>query len=83
MANTYDKKDMVRREAVIIAGPMKIAAYRVCDPETLEWSSLQFHMTYDNHVMAVMGSSSAELFAKFVTDTLAAEPKVDKKVATE
>lgn len=82
MSNTYDKKDMVRCESVIIAGSMKVAAYRVRDPETMEWSSLQFHMTYDNHVMAMMGESSAELFSKFVTDLLTAK-KVDAKVKTE
>lgn len=66
--NTYDKRDMVRREAVIIAGGLKCAAYRVCDPDTLQWSALQFHVTYDNHVMAVLGEESAKLFAKFVED---------------
>jgi len=68
--NSYDKNDMVRREAALIAGPLKVAAYRVRDPETLQWSNLQFHMTFNNTVMAVMGESGAELFANFVRDTL-------------
>lgn len=71
--NRYDKRDIVRREAVLIAdgiGSMKMAAYRVRDPETGEFSPLQFHFTYDNTVMAVMGESAAKLFAKFINDTL-------------
>ncbi len=66
--NTYDRTDMVRREKIIIAGPLKIAAYRVRDPETDEFGCLQYHMTYDNTVMAVMSESAAKLFASFVTD---------------
>lgn len=81
--NTYDKFDTVRREAVMIAdGPfsqLKLAAYRVRDPETGEWSPLQFHMIYDNTVMAVMGEEGAKLFARFVTQTLEGqnEPRND------
>lgn len=71
--NRYDWTDTVRRESVIIAGPMKMAAYRVRDPETGEYGALQFHMTYDNMVMAVMGESAAKLFADFVTSTLSAK----------
>lgn len=66
--NTYDKLDMIRREAALIAGPLKLAAYRVKDPETGEFGKLQYHMTYDNTVMAVMSEEAAKLFAKFVTD---------------
>lgn len=66
--NQYDKTDMVRRDSVLIAGSMKLAAYKVRDPETGEWSDTQFHMIYDNTVLAVMGKSAAELFAKFVLD---------------
>jgi hypothetical protein len=66
----YDKKDRVDRVSVIIAGPLKVAAYRVRDPVTDEWSPLQFHMTFDNVVMALMGEESAKLFSKFVRDTL-------------
>jgi hypothetical protein len=68
--NTYDKQDRVDRVGVIIAGPLKVGAYRVRDPQTDEWSALQFHMTYDNTVMAVMSKEAAKLFSKFVADTL-------------
>lgn len=77
--NRYDKRDIVRREAVMIAdgiGSMKMAAYRVRDPETDEFSPLQFHFTYDNTVMAVMGERSAKLFANFINDTLGITPTV-------
>lgn len=66
--NTYDKDDIIRREKVLIAGPIKIAAYRVRDPETGEFSKLQYHMTYDNTVMAVMGEEAAKLFIRFIND---------------
>lgn len=68
--NTYDKLDRVKREAVVIAGPIKMAAYRVRDPETQEWSPLQFHLTYDNTIMAMLGENSGRMLAKFITDTL-------------
>ncbi len=64
--NKYDKRDMVSREQAMIAGPIKIASYRVRDPETLEWSSRQYHLTFDNTVMAVMGEEAAKLFIRFV-----------------
>jgi hypothetical protein len=66
--NSYDRTDMLRREAAIIAGPLKIAKYRVRNPETDVFGAPQYHMTYDNHVMALMGESAAVLFAKFVQD---------------
>lgn len=65
--NNYDKLDQIKRESVLLAGPIKIAAYRVRDPDTQEWSSRQFHFTYDNHVVAVMDETSARLFSGFVT----------------
>ena len=65
-----DKRDMVERRSYIIAGPIKVAEYRVRDPETLEWSKSQFHMTCDNTVMAVMEADSAKLFADFVHKAL-------------
>ena len=72
--NTYDKTDRVRRIACTIAdGPLsqlRIAAYTVRDPETGEHSNLQFHATFNNQVLAVMGEESATLFARFVTETL-------------
>ncbi len=60
--------DNVHMAKMLRAGPLKLAAYRVCDPETGDWSSLQYHMTYDNTVMAVMSEESAKLFANFVTE---------------
>lgn len=72
--NTYDKRDIIRREACMIAdgtfAQLKIAAYRVRDLDTGEFSPLQFHMTYNNMVMAVMEEQAAKLFARFVTSTL-------------
>ena len=50
------------------AGELKLAAYRVRDPENGEFSNLQFHATFNNMVLAVMGEESAKLFSKFVTD---------------
>lgn len=66
--NRYDKKDMVSRQAIIKAGPLQIAAYKVRDPETMEWSGLQFHMTFHGMILAVMEENTAKLFAKFVED---------------
>jgi hypothetical protein len=76
--NKYDSRDIVRREAVVIAdgvvSQLKVAAYRIRDPETQEWSSLQFHMTYDNTVMCVMGEEAAKFFCGFVQRTIEAKP---------
>ncbi len=74
MDNAYDRYDTVRREAVIIAdgvGSLKLAAYKVRDPETGIYGLLQFHVTYDNIVLCLMGEEVAKLFARFVNDTLA------------
>lgn len=75
--NTYDKRDIVRLVRVLHAdGPLhqlKVAAYRVRDPETKEFSKLQFHITMDNTVMAMMGEGMAAFFADFVKETIAAE----------
>lgn len=68
--NQYDKNDRIQRNAVIWAGALKMAAYRLRDPETDEWGPHQFHVTYDNHVLAFMSEKAAKLFAKFVDDTL-------------
>lgn len=71
--NTYDKRDIIKREHVLIAdglGALKMAAYRVRDPETGEFSKLQFHATFNNMVLAVMEEESAKLFAIFVTSSL-------------
>jgi len=72
--NTYDRTDTVRREAVFTAGPLRMAAYTVRDPETGGHGPTQFHMTYDNTVMALMGSEAAKLFASFVSRTLDLAP---------
>ncbi len=66
MENMYDKKDRIQREAVIIAGALKMAVYRVRDPETNEWGPQQFHVTFDNHVLALMSEQAAKLFATFI-----------------
>lgn len=68
--STYDKLNVIQQPHLLRAGPLKLAAYRVRDLETGEWSKLQFHMTYDNTVMAVMEESAATLFANFVRNTL-------------
>ncbi|RWO08250.1 hypothetical protein [Mesorhizobium sp.] len=75
MTNTYDRTDMVRREKAVIAGPLKIAAYRVRDPDTGEFSDLQYHMTFNNTVLAMMSEATAELFVGFVQDFKAAREK--------
>jgi hypothetical protein len=83
--NDYDKRDIIRRESVLIAdgsGEIKIAAYRVRDPGTDEFSKLQFHFTHNNTVLAVMGEEAAKLFMRFVTDTLAAQPQPGNEVAS-
>jgi len=64
--NSYDRTDIVRREKVLIAGPMKIGAYRVRKPDTDEFGELQFHMTYDNMVMCVMPASAVKMLVSFV-----------------
>lgn len=71
--NRYDRADMVDRRALLRAGGLKIGAYRVRDPETDEWGVLQFHMTYDNTVIAVASEEAAKLFARYVMDTLGRE----------
>lgn len=68
--STYDKNGLVQQPHLLRAGVLKLAAYRVRDFETGEMSKLQFHMTYDNTVMAVMEEGAAKLFCKFVKDTL-------------
>lgn len=75
--NKYDRYDTVRRETCLDAGGIKIAAYRVRDPETGEFSALQFHMTADNMVYAVMGENAAKLFARFVEMTI--NPKKEEQ----
>ena len=78
--NQYDEADRVRQEALLAAGGIKLAAYRVRDPETDEWGRLQFHMTYNDTVLAVMSEEAARLFARFVRDNLP-QPGRDVKMA--
>lgn len=73
--NSYNPTDRVQRGSALMAGPIKIATYRVRDPITDEWSSLQFHMTFDNTVMAVMGFEAAKLFTRFAKDVIDAEER--------
>ena len=72
--NTYDKTDSVRRVSLMTAEALKVACYTVRDPETGEHGPRQFHMTYDNTVMALMGEQAARLFADFVNRTLGRAP---------
>lgn len=60
--NRYDRKDMVERIMDMMAGSLKFGAYRVRDPETDAWGPIQFHLLYDNHVMAILSEQSAKLF---------------------
>jgi hypothetical protein len=76
--NNYDSKDRVRQLHMLRAGPLKFAAYQVRDPVTNEWSKIQFHMTYDNTVMAVMEENSAKLFADMVGKVLAIQKPEDE-----
>lgn len=69
--NTYDKYDLIKQVSMLRAGPVTFAAYRVRDLQTMKWSSLQFHLTCDNTVMAVMDEDAAKLFVTLVTRTLA------------
>lgn len=70
MANHYDKNDIVQQVMVMRAGTLKFAAYRVRDIETGELSPLQFHMTHDNTVIAVMSEQAAKLFNRLTTQCL-------------
>lgn len=68
--NRYDRRDIIRQEAMLRAGPLKIAAYRVRDPETDTFGKMQFHMTFDNCVMAVMDEESFKLLRTFANQAL-------------
>jgi hypothetical protein len=80
--NSYDKFDNVRREHVLIGGGLKMAAYRARDPETGEFSSLQFHATFNNTVLALMSEESAKLFSLFVDQTMKGESMLPVAEAT-
>ena len=72
----------VRMEREVLAGGMKLGAYRVRDPATREYGPLQYHMTHGNSVVAVAGENAAKLFASFVFDTLGGK-KCISEVAAE
>jgi hypothetical protein len=76
MAEAYDKTDMIRRVGLMQANGLKLAAYTVRDLETGKHGALQFHMTYNNTVMAVMGEEAAKLFSTFVAKMVSPEPEV-------
>lgn len=61
MTNKYDKNDIIKLESKVIAGPMQVGCYRVKDVETGEFGKMQIHLTFDNHVMAVLSENSAKL----------------------
>ena len=67
--NGYDFADRVQKTHELRANGLKIAAYRVRDEETGLYGKLQFHMTWDNTVLAMMSEEAAKLFARFVRDT--------------
>lgn len=68
--NSYDRADAVRQHGRIEAGPLRIACYTVRDPETGRFGGKQFHMTFNNLILARMGEEGAELFARFACDQL-------------
>lgn len=70
IANRYDRKDRVDRVMVMHAGALKFSAYRVRDPETGEWSKIQFHLLYNNHIMGMLSEESAKLFCTMVKSAL-------------
>lgn len=70
----YDPNNIVYREGALHANGLKLAAYRVRDIKTGELSSLQFHATYGDTVLAVMGEEMAKLFSKFVEMKMTTKP---------
>lgn len=68
--NRWDNEDVVKQISVMMAAGLRVAAYRVRNLETKEWGPLQFHMTYNNLVMAIMTEEAAKLFVNFVNDTV-------------
>lgn len=68
--NHYDKSGIVKQEGLIRAAGLKVAAYRVRDPETGEYGKLNFHMTYGDTIIGIMGEECALLFCNFVRSSL-------------
>src|ERR1700761_135125 len=54
-----DANGNVHMVAELRAGGIKLGAYRVKDPETGDLSTIQFHMTDNNYVCAVMGQEAS------------------------
>jgi hypothetical protein len=73
--NTYCSADSVRLLGELRAGGLKLACYTVRDPVSGEHGKPQYHATYDNTVLALMGESSAALFAAFVQMRAARSPE--------
>lgn len=63
--NKYDSRDIIRRESVLQAEGFKIASYRVRDPETNEFGDLQYHITHNNTVIAIMSETMLRLLIQF------------------
>jgi len=70
LKNVYDRYDIIRLVGATHVGPLKFAAYRVRDPETQEFGTLQFHFTYNGTVLAVMGEDPAKMFCRLVENTI-------------
>lgn len=69
MLRIASRVDRIKMEGEVLAGGLKLGAYRVRDPETGQFGPLQFHMTHDNYVLGVMSEHAAKLFANFVNQT--------------
>ena len=74
--NEYDRLDQIKQIGRLEGQGLKIAAYQVRDPATGEFGPVQFHMTHDNHVLAVMSVNAAQLFTLFVLDITGERPLV-------
>jgi hypothetical protein len=59
----------VQLVAEMRAGPMRLEAVRHRNFDGTE-GKITFSMVFDNDIMAHMGESAAQLFSRFVTDTL-------------
>lgn len=68
MSDDSTKANMVKEEFLMRAGGVKIAAYRVRPPGNRLASTLQFHMTFGDTVMAVIPEALAASFCAFVAD---------------
>lgn len=68
--NQWDNDDLVRCIGIMTAGGLRMAGYRVRDPESKLFGPVQFHATYNNMVLAVMGEDTARAFSDFIRNTL-------------